>query len=127
MILAFALGELPTDSKRSAKGEGVVRFADGIRGYRLEFPAESIGDFVITLIQEPGHDFYDTHFRTTVSDGRSTRLMIDGDDAKWKVPRRVEREGRMCYLRSGGDLSGWPLIESDASALHAGYLTVPLS
>jgi hypothetical protein len=95
---------------------------DDFRGYQFVFPAERCGNYTVALGQEPGSDFYDSYFQIVAADGRSTRLVVDGDDIRWRNPRRVEQNGRIYYLTGSDRIDdSTSYIDLTEGVLYAGY------
>ena len=95
----------------------------------MEFAPERYKDTTVTLIQEPGIDFYDTYFLVQSDDGETTRIMIDSDDMRWLWPGKLVRDGKVYFLRNGGRANGQsPYFEPSKGVLFTGrrQMRVPI-
>lgn len=86
---------------------------------RLTLPA---GKYALSLVQQPGTDFYDSFFEVTRPDGKVTRIMIDGDDDKWWFPRAVTRGGRTYFVSRAKDIgSRTPYLDFSTGTFYSGH------
>jgi hypothetical protein len=80
------------------------------------------GTYVVTLVQKPGIDFYDSFFEIRRADGKVTRVMIDADDNKWWRPQVVARGTRSYFVRgTGGITPETSFVDAADGTLFAGH------
>jgi len=100
---------------------------DLLCGYKRSQPTEYLDGYDITLIQEAGMDFYDTYFEIKTPEGKITRLLVDGDDHRWKNPRRQSEGDRIYYIDGKGELTKQTsYVDTQQKIVYAGYLMRPL-
>ena len=96
---------------------------DLLCGYKRAQPTEHLDGYDITLVQEAGMDFYDTYFEIKTPEGKITRLLVDGDDHRWKNPRRQTEGDRIYYIDGKGDITKQTsYIDTRQKIVYAGYL-----
>jgi len=74
---------------------------DLLRGWDLRIMVEQ-SPYTVTLVQEPGVDFYNTYFEVVREDGKMASVLIDGDDSKWRNPKVVPKAGKIYFVRGVG-------------------------
>ena len=100
---------------------------DAWRGYRCEVQAGTRAP-AVTLVHEPGFDFYETWFRVEDDKGRSTSLMIDCDDYRRFFFRTKEKEGRIYFVSGLGRITDrTSYVDPEKRLVFAGYLRRTIS
>ena len=97
---------------------------DNIRGWELRMPIET-DQYMITLIQRPGIDFYDSFLEVTNHKKKTARVWIDADDGKWWNPVIVKRNGRIYFLRGSGTINAdTTYVDLANDVIYTGYYKV---
>jgi hypothetical protein len=77
---------------------------DRLRGWNLRLSV-LMAPYHVTLVQEPGFDFYESYFEIRREDGRIAKVLIDADDRRWWHPDAVERDGKTYFVRDSGEIN----------------------
>ncbi len=94
---------------------------DALRGWDLRLSAE-VPPYTVTLIQEPGDDFYNSYFKIMRRDGKVAEIMIDGDDSRWWNPDVVQKNGRTYFVRGSGKIGDQTsYIDPENDIVYSGY------
>jgi hypothetical protein len=95
---------------------------DAVRGWKLEVPVTA-PSYVVTLIQEPGFDLYESYLKITRPDGKTDTVVIDGDDTRWWNPGVVTRDGKIYFTRGiRGVNSRTTYVDVSHDIIFSGYL-----
>ena len=78
-------------------------FFDWARGWDLRLGVE-IDDYTVTLVQEPGSDFYESYFEFENHEGQTARVLLDADDSRWWNPGIVREDGKIYFTRGQGQI-----------------------
>ena len=94
---------------------------DALRGWELRLSAE-VPPYTVTLIQEPGCDFYNSYLEIRRPDGQTAEVLIDGDDYRWWNPAVVQRDGKTYFVRGSGDIEdGTSYVDPENDIVYSGY------
>lgn len=94
---------------------------DALRGWDLRLSAE-ISPYTVTLVQEPGGDFYNSYFEITRCDGKIAVVWIDGDDSRWWNPDVVRKDGKTYFVRGFGEIGDrTSYIDPGNDIVYSGY------
>ena len=103
----FSLGMWPFDF---LGGGSEMRMSVNARGY------------VVSAVQRPGSDFYDSFFEIRRADGQVARVWIDGDDSKWWRPRMVVQGTRTYFVGGFGTIGPrTSFVDAANGELYGGY------
>jgi len=94
---------------------------DSLIGWELRHPAEIPGH-TVTLVQEPGCDFYNSYFEIKRRDGKIATVMIDGDDYRWWNPDVVRKDRRIYFVRGSGQIGDrTSYVDPENDIIFSGY------
>ena len=95
---------------------------DSLIGWEVLLPVEIPG-YKVTLVQQPGFDFYDSFFEVIRSDGKKTNILIDSDDDNWWNPNVIRKDGRIYFVRGSGKINdGTAFVDPENGIIFSGYL-----
>lgn len=101
--------------------EFIVWQFDSARKWNMHLSVE-LPMYNISLVQEPGFDFYDSFFEIERTDGRKATILVDGDDYKWKKPNIIRKDGRIYFVRGEGYIDDrTPYIDPKNWVIFSGY------
>lgn len=91
------------------------------RGWDLRLEVE-IEDYTVTLVQEPGSDFYESYFEFVNHEGKTARVWIDSDDYRWWNPDIVREDGKIYFTRDLGQIGDHTsYLDPENEIAFAGY------
>jgi len=94
---------------------------DLVTGYRKAFPTEKVRGYEVTLMQTPGGDFYDSYFLLKDPKGNTYRVVVDGDDFRWKNPQTQLVGRKLYYLVGKGEINDRTSYLDLDGLVYAGY------
>ncbi|MDF7823667.1 hypothetical protein P4B35_06540 [Pontiellaceae bacterium B12227] len=94
---------------------------DLLRGWELRLSAD-LSPYQVTLVQEPGMDFYNSYFEIVRADGKLASVLIDGDDSKWRNPRIIHKDGTAYFVRGTGIIGErTSFVDVAGDSVYSGY------
>lgn len=94
---------------------------DLLRGWELRLSAD-LSPYQVTLVQEPGLDFYNSYFEIVRADGKMASVLIDGDDFKWTNPKVVRKNGVVYFVRGTGFINErTSFVDVANDTVYSGY------
>lgn len=94
---------------------------DALRGWDLRLSTE-VSPYTVTLVQEPGYDFYDSFLEITRPDGKSAEVLIDADDDRWWNPDVFQKDGKTYFVRGLGKIGDHTsYVDPGNDIVYSGY------